>query len=232
MKYKRAKYGRKVRRVAANLFSRRSTTQPLRVDGDYAQMIQINSQFGVNGFNNENYSQRASVSTSPIFVGSDSNGNALMGVFFSSDTQNRDYISPRRIIRNEMKTTLVADYLPINTQRVPFYLWSADSNTYIFGTQNNTWDTENDINDGYYQSLKRELSPFYQGSSSIVKFNPGFIFSATKTSTPTTFDYDPLNDSNNNNVDTLVSAPWYFYFGLKKGKTAIDKFYTTYIDKI
>jgi hypothetical protein len=31
---------------------------------------------------------------------------------------------------------------------------------------------------------------------------------------------------------TMVSAPWYFYFGLKKGKTAMDKFYSTYIDRI
>ena len=219
-------------KAVEDLFSR----PHLRVDGDYAQMIQINSQFGVNAFNNENYSQTASVSTSPIFVGEDSTlfGNALMGVFFSSDTQNRDYISPRRIIRNEMTNIVVADELPVNTQRVPYYLWSADSKNskYIFGTQYNNWDTESDIDAGLYQRLKRDNPPFFQGSSNIVKFTPGFMFSTTNTSTPTTFDYDPNNNYNSYPQKTLVSAPWYFYFGLKKGKTAMDKFYSTYIDKI
>ena len=215
--------------IVVNLFSR----PHLRVDGDYAQMVQINSQFGVNGFNTENYSQKANSNTSAIFVGEGDNGSALMGVFFSSDTQNRDYISPRRILRNEMKTILVADDLPINTQQVPFYLWQMNRNsTFIFGTQLNNWETKDHIDYKGYQQLRRELSPYFQGSSLITKFNPGFIYNVTNTSTPTTYDYQPLNNTNNNNSLTMVSAPWYFYFGLKKGKSAMDKFYTTYIDTI
>jgi len=213
----------------ARLFSR----PYLRVDGDYAQMIQINSQFGVNAFNNENYSQTPSLSTSPIFVGEDDDNNPIMGVFFSSNTQNRDFISPRRIDRNEMTNILVADYLPINTQRVPYYPWSSrtSNSQYIFGTQDNTWDTENDIDSIDYQQLKREQYPFYIGDSEIVKFTPGFMFSVTNSSTPTSFDYQPFAGPNHRSK-SMVAAPWYFYFGLKKGKTAMDKFYTTYIDTI
>jgi len=215
--------------IVGNLFSRPN----LRVDGDYAQMIQINSQFGVNGFNTENYSQNINPNTSAIFVGEDNGGNSLMGVFFSSNTQNRDYISPRRILRNEMKTLMVADDLPINTQQIPYYLWEMQPNsTFIFGTQNNNWETKDHIDYKGYQQLRRELSPFYRGSSLITKFNPGYIYNVKNSSTPSSYDYEPLNNTNNNNSLTMVSAPWYFYFGLKKGKTAMDKFYTTYIDTI
>jgi hypothetical protein len=211
------------------LFSRNN----LRVDGDYAQSIQINSQFGVYGFNTENYQQTASSNTSPIFVGQDNKGNALMGVFFSSTTQNRDYISPRRIDRNEMTLILKADYLPTSTQKVPYYKWTIDNSSgFIFGTEQNTWETANDIVDANgYQDFERENSPFYIGESAIVKFNPGFIYSAKATTTPGVYDYQPLISPNSANK-TMVSAPWYFYFGLKKGKSAMDKFYSTYIDTI
>jgi len=32
-----------------------------------------------------------------------------------------------------------------------------------------------------------------------------------------------------NNNETITSAPWYFYFGLKKGSSAMDKFTKLYI---
>jgi hypothetical protein len=32
-----------------------------------------------------------------------------------------------------------------------------------------------------------------------------------------------------NNFTTVTSAPWYFYFGLKVGSSAMDKFRQTYL---
>jgi len=225
--------------IVRRLFNRPNN----RVDGDFAQALQINSQYGVFGFTNENYQETTSISTSPIFVGSDNSllSQSLIGVFFSADTQLRDYISPRRIIRNQTNSTLIfADELPENSQRVPLYQWNIENNSnYIFGTQNNHWETKEFWQTEKYQNLKRELkgspgsvgSNFYIGDSIIPYFRPGYIFSATKTSTPNSFDYAPIKGANHSNK-TIVSAPWYFYFGLKKGKTAMDKFYSTYIDRI
>jgi hypothetical protein len=217
-------------RAVADLFTRRNEPTLLRVDGDYIQMVQINSQFGVNEFNNENYQETSSTSTSAIFVNTDDNNNSVMGVFFSSNTQNRDYISPRRIIRNEDTLIINADYLPINTQKVPYYLWGIKRESqYIFGSEKNDWDTEI-IKENGYQDFDRNVYPYYQGDSSVVKFNPGYIFSVGN-STPITYNYQP-NVGPNHKDKTMVSAPWYFYFGLKKGRTAMDKFYSTYIDTI
>ena len=97
----------------------------LKFDGDYSQLISINSELGVAAFQSTNYPDfNDPTKQNPMFIGCD----GTIGIFFSSDTQNRDYISPRRILRNEMKTILVADDLPINTQQVPFYLWQMNRN--------------------------------------------------------------------------------------------------------
>ena len=223
------------------LFSRPGS----KVDADYAQMIQINSQFGVEEFTAENYPQGAGGTSSPIYVGSyeeslvlgiDVN-RSMFGVFFSADTQQRDFVSPRRIIRDQDRLLIVADNLPTLSQRVPFYKWdvvynSGSRDVTIFGEQTNNWfkdytgstgfDTEN------YQNFKRELLPYFEGDSLIVKDNPGFIYSIQSTSSN---KYQINNVSGNQNQRTMVGAPWYFYFGLKKGASAMDKFYQKYIDK-
>lgn len=209
-----------------------------RVDGDYAQAIQINSQLGVSAFNTENYSQGTSLGDSAIFVGLDNRipRQSIMGVFFSADTQLRDYISPRRIIRNQFTTIIRADDLPENSQRIPTYGWKSDINksSYIFGSQENTWETQSFFEKFRYQDLRRDTDPFYQGNAEIVYYNPGYLFSVQSgTSITAPYTYQPKwGPKTPTNGLSMVSAPWYFYFGLKKGKTAMDKFYSTYIDRI
>lgn len=215
----------------------------LKVDADYAQMIQINSQFGVEEFTSENYPQGAGTTTSPIYVGSyeESLGplnvnRSMIGVFFSADTQQRDFVSPRRIIRDENRLLIIADYLPTKSQRVPYYNWNMEYGTSsrgvtIFGEQTNNWFKDY-VSSGFsaetYQNFRRELLPYFQGDSLLVKDNPGFIYSVTG-GVPT--NYQINNVSGNRNQKTMVGAPWYFYFGLKKGASALDKFYEKYIDK-
>ena len=41
--------------------------------------------------------------------------------------------------------------------------------------------------------------------------------------------YDITINGTPDNSRTLTSAPWYFYFGLKKGKSAMDKFVQQYL---
>jgi hypothetical protein len=53
-----------------------------RVDGDYAQMLQINSQYGVSPLNEGNYVDDPTIAgDNPIYITSDLQGNPVFGVY-------------------------------------------------------------------------------------------------------------------------------------------------------
>jgi hypothetical protein len=51
----------------------------------------------------------------------------------------------------------------------------------------------------------------------------GYIYQRNNNGTYNTVPTTPTNEY------TLTSAPWYFYFGLKKGKSAMDKYVQQYL---
>ena len=202
-----------------------------RVDGDFAQMLQINSQYGVTPFTAENYPDDPNaVGDNPIFVGADKNKDPLFGVFYSGFTADRDLISPRRIDRTLTGTTLIADYLGTKSQEVPFFKWANNAwvggeNT-IFGSQNNSWYTYGGnptVESKKYQEFDRRLKPFFQGNNNLLENAYGYIYQRNPDGTYNTVASTPTNEY------TLTSAPWYFYFGLKKGKSAMDKYVQQYL---
>ena len=205
-----------------------------RVDGDFAQMLQINSQYGITPFTAENYPDDPSVvGDNPIYVGEDGNGDPVFGVFYSGFTSDRDLISPRRIDRTFTGSTLIADYLGTKSQEVPFFKWTNDSwipnkkGLTIFGTQNNEWYTYGGnptVESKKYQEFDRRLSPFFRGKNNLLENAYGYIYQRKLDGT-----YDITINGTPDNSRTLTSAPWYFYFGLKKGKSAMDKFIQQYL---
>ena len=67
----------------------------LKFDGDYSQLISINSELGVAAFQSTNYPDfNDPTKQNPMFIGCD----GTIGIFFSSDTQIRDFVSPKRTI--------------------------------------------------------------------------------------------------------------------------------------
>jgi hypothetical protein len=103
-----------------NFFSRKKD----RIDGDYAQMLQTNSQFGIKPFNDGNYIDDPAIpGDNPIYISKDLQGNPIFGIFYDSYPTDRDIISPRRIDRTTTGFNLIADYLGTKSQEVPFYLW-------------------------------------------------------------------------------------------------------------
>jgi hypothetical protein len=209
-----------------------------RVDGDYAQMLQINSQYGVSPFNEGNYEDDPTIpEDNPIYISSDSQGNPVFGVFYNSYPEQRDLISPRRIDRNNTGPILLSDYLGTKSQTVPFYSWQnnaftpppASAQPSIFGNDLNTWYTRYSSNQGQniysnqYQSLDRLTSPFFLGNNGMIENRLGYIFQRNAAG-----EYEPQN-SGGYNFTTLNSAPWYFYFGLKTGGSAMDKYRQLYI---
>jgi hypothetical protein len=244
-----------------NYFTRKPLTslqQRRAIDGDYAQMISINSELGVVPFEAENYPSISGFTLpqypiDPVYFNSGSIKDVIFGIFYSSDTQVRDYISPKRTIINNnvlANDSCAFNYFGCYSQEVPFYQWEINPNSTqsnpdrsIFGSQKNDWNT-NPISGAFffskrYQDLDRanSTSRYFRTNTSIfVGDKKGYIYSIdTRQQPPNPFYTNPsLNplatswDRNNDNSVT-VGAPFYFYFGLKKGASAFDRFVKKWI---
>jgi hypothetical protein len=168
-------------------------------------------------------------------------------VFFSSDTQTRDLVSPRRLIRNDQLpyNAAIYDYLPIKTQQIPFYSWTTrDSNT-LFGTQYNDWRTSA-IKSNLYQKFNRTevTSNYFMGENPKAEFMKGYIYNRSNVlyqpgttaeayqfegdkNTSDSPSYDPVNIS----TYFTVGLPYQFYFGLGSGKSAMNRFVKKYVNE-
>jgi len=229
---------------------------PGLVDADYSQMISINSEFGVNEFSPENY-------TNNDLIFAEDNLNPTypyFGIFMSGDNQMRDYISPRRTIWNANAPLPPSPSgfteISIKTQVVPFYQWNVfhnlDSPQSLFGTQSNNFITE--FGPGpYVQSATFPNGFFSHGYQSLDRFGPSseyFVPGAAGSLPLTSFyykgyliNYSAGTDSDGNVVAVAVNripvgaryrytfgAPFHFYFGLKQGGSAMDLFIQKYVD--
>ena len=206
-----------------------SNRQGDRIDGDFAQMLSINSEWRISPFLSENYPNPDS-----IFFGNDSQTQQrpVFGVFFETD--NIDYTYRRKLSPGinyyNLTPTLYYQFGYPKTQNVPHYKWKLDiQSNYIFGNENNNWDTDTTPNAGFfskgYQNLDFNSDPYFQSSFNGSK-QGGYItnLSGATAPDPTTTNTTPVGSS------ILVGAPYHFYFGLNNGKTAIDKFVKLYIN--
>jgi hypothetical protein len=225
------------------------------VDGDYAQMVAINSELGVVPFDKINYLDFIQPGIQdPIYISeADDYRNVIFGVFFRADLQLRDYISPKRTLidgQAPLSSGCNFNYFPVKSQKVPFYNWDIRkpqavlfgggvSDT-IFGSQQNDWFSDPIDGTGFmssrYQDLTREQqsSRYFRTSPNSLGLNyyPGFISAVdvnqinpvngfyNYSASIANWDYNPYN--NGKQINT--GAPFYFYFGLKKGKSAYDRF--------
>jgi hypothetical protein len=213
---------------------------PGLIDADFSQMISINSEFGVKEYGPELYGNNT------IYFGTDGTGIPVFGLFYSADTQDRDYISPRRTIYNSGATlpftSADTENITTFTQDVPFYKWNINmvngvvpintpvSNT-IFGQQSNNFVT----NPGTaffsygYQDLDRVngASDYFRPSASIntAQYYNAFISNYDSSGNAIANSPTPLGDSR-----YTFAAPYHFYFGLVVGGTAMDVFITKYVD--
>lgn len=215
----------------ATFFSRNKR----RFDGDYSQAISVNSEHGVDEFDFEtyDYSTGSTAGGNSFFV-----GNRLIGIFYSSDTQTRDFISPRRIIRNDAIQPGIYDKLDIFSQKVPMYKWGInftnDSNS-LFGNEFNEWRTAgSDIQTFGYQDMDRTkiLYNYFMGYTNLPTFQNGYIFNVVNVGT-NSYGYEgnfvPGQSLVNPGPRFTVGAPYFFYFGVTRGSNALDKFNVKYL---
>ena len=224
----------------------------LMIDADYAQLISINSELGVAPFLSSNYPDNPPGEQNPIFFDCDN----VLGIFFSSDTQLRDYITPKRTIINPSGTPVgncTFNNFPVYSQVVPLSQWKIETNPSsfsgndsIFGRQFNNWDfivSGSSIHSNRYQSLDRlqQSSRYFRtDGSSQTQYQKGYIY-AVKTVTDSTgaisvqlsaspLDWDPNATPAASNQLVTVGAPFHFYFGLRRGASAFDRFRKKWIN--
>jgi hypothetical protein len=204
-----------------------------RIDGDFAQALSINSEWNVTPYIEENYPNDY------LFFGEDgTDGRSVFGVFFKSTEDEYRY---RRRLSPGIETYSSSCGLPVlnyygfpTDQIVPHYKWQiAGPSLNIFGSEDNNWVTtanQNSSQTGFYtqsyQNLDFENTNEYYKS---VNAKYGFI---------TNFDSSGDPEETLVGVQTglpggnpvIVGAPFFFYFGLNNGKTAMDKFSKLYLE--
>jgi hypothetical protein len=205
-----------------------------RIDGDWAQMLSINSEWKIVPFNTDTVD-----SPLQVFIGkslpSNSNSKPVFGVFFN---RTEDSLRYRKIMSPGIETysfspVLVEENFGYpNSQVVPFYKWKVEQPaSVIFGTEdNNWWTTPNQVaNTGFYtkkyQSLDFE-TPNEKYRSATTKL--GYITNYNQNGVPSASSLNVVDGEPGGNP-VLVGAPYHFYFGLYNGKTALDIFYKRYV---
>jgi hypothetical protein len=207
------------------------------IDADYAQMNSINSELGVASFEPESYQ-----APNEIYYNGGSSTDGVFGIFYSSDTQARDYISPKRtILSGSIPSTSSCAFINFGTksQEVPFYQWGIIPNRYndnIFGSQLNDWKTNGVVGNSFfsydYQSMDRlnmNSRYFRPNNISQSNYSKGYIYSVDSSGNLSA----SLADENFNTTPPraiTVGAPYHFYFGLRKGATAFDRFMVKWIN--
>jgi hypothetical protein len=221
-----------------DLFSR----EYKKTDGDYSQLLSINSEFGVDKFSSEFYTMTNSAD-SEISIQYDKKDNPVIGIFYSSsqdDLQLKDYLTPGRVNFRALNNELKPKYFGIKSQIVPFYQWElkgGNGGDLFFGNQDNSWYTSTIITDNYQNldrikpdlaSLKNRLNPYnkeryFYNNENVLTYNNdrGYLYN----------DKNQATKYGNKKNRFLVGAPFYFYFGIKKGASALDKFKTKYLNE-
>jgi len=222
-------------------FSNSRSGTKFQIDADYAQLISTNSELGVAPFSASNYPDNPILGEqNPIFFDCDN----VIGIFFSADTQIRDYITPKRTIINDSVTinsNCAFNNFPVFSQKVPFSQWkiangSGDS---IFGRQFNNWDFDVDgsVFSYNYQSLDRldkNSRYFRTNGSTLTKYQKGYIYAVYSSSTNNELTITANNQYwENNRIEpskVTFGAPFHFYFGLRRGASAFDRFRTKWVN--
>ena len=226
-----------------------STRGAFRIDGDWAQMLSINSEWEVLPFISENLPQPNP--NDYIYFGDNGASNPkeikpVMGLFFQTPENNLRY---RKI---ESPGTETYSFTPLiqenfgypKSQVVPNYKWSikpsAPTNVNaqnIFGNEDNNWYTDtagSDYNGGFfkkqYQALDfTSVNEKYRTQTTSLGYLTNYDLAGNPQPQPAGGIVLDGKDSGLPNDAVVVGAPYHFYFGLNNGKTAINRFYKLYV---
>lgn len=229
--------------------------QSWRIDGDIAQMLSINSEWKVSPFITENLDP--ATANQYVFLGTESPGfvsKPVFGVFFSSSTEELRYrkiMSPG--IETYSQTPIIQEIFGYSkSQEVPHYRWLISQSPWIFGTENNNWYTDV-LTTGFFKKKYQDLNFFSLNEKYLTQYNQsqggfGFITNFNQPPLPPNPQPSPSfpppvgnsgviqgqpigspTQTTGKQQSVVVGAPYHFYFGLKNGATAVDRFYKLYV---
>lgn len=230
-----------------------STRGGYRIDGDWAQMLSINSEWKVLPFVTENVP-----SNDYIFFGDNGASNPeeikpVMGLFFQTPEENMRYrkIESPGIETYSFNPLIEQKFAYPKTQSVPNYKWSLKQSipsSNIFGTENNNWYTNTILDgnrNGFFSKKYQDLGFTTLGEKYMTQTTKlGYIANYTGSTNTGPFAQPPMSavmqgqpigDPGSQASGTgeqqaiIAGAPYHFYFGLNNGKTAVDRFYKLYV---
>jgi len=203
-----------------------------RLDADISQLISINSEFGVVPYLGTNYSdsQIRYIGEQRVLPNGRTVYDPVLGVFFSADTVSRDMISPGRFTFQDTVTQYLSDNYGHTDQEVPYHKWEIiSSGSTIFGLQVNDWyskKSQDGIGSFNYQSVDRmnATDTFNTNVSMPSSERPGYIYNSNIVGNQIEVTPNKPNPMKNR---FNAGSPYFFYFGLKKGASSMNR----YIDK-
>ena len=177
-----------------------------RVDGDYAQLISINSEYGVIPYLDSNYADS-------ITVGD------IIGIWFDSEEELRREMGPGQITIG----SVVSEFNYVSSQEVPFYGWKTNG-TNLFGDEENKWITDKFI------TAKYQDETFDGSLTDYPRTNLGKGYGYLYNEDTIDPELDAKANTNSTHSDYYrVGSPFYFYFGLKRGKSALNRFIKKFV---
>jgi hypothetical protein len=230
-----------------------STRGGYRIDGDWAQMLSINSEWKVLPFITENLPQPNP--NDYIYFGDNNNGTnqysgdevrPILGLFFQvtdDETYYRKIMSPG-IETYNFNPLIEEDFGYPKSQDVPHYRWQVKLPTVyagtpnIFGSEDNNWftttypiSTPNNNSQGFFFKKYQDLDfvtggEKYRTTTTQNGFISNYVNGVPQYSSSNVIQGSP---STSYSDSVIVGAPYHYYFGLNNGKTAIDRFFKLYV---
>jgi len=182
-----------------------------RIDGDYAQLISINSEYGVIPYLDNNYSDSITV-------------GEVIGIWFDSEEELRREMGPGEITIGPV----TSQFNYVSSQEVPFYGWKTE-NTNLFGTELNKWITDKFITAKYQDEIfDGSLTDYPYTNLGNNSGNKGYGYLYNEDAQFPELD-DKANTNSNHPDYYRVGSPFHFYFGLKQGKSALNRFIKKFV---
>lgn len=201
-----------------DLFDRRGAG---KIDGDIAQLLNFNSQMGIFGYDDEDPESPYATTGSTIYDGV---GPVGIDFVFSEDDEDTEIVEKDGTLLRLCINS--AGNLTETAQEVPYFRWNKRGD----GFGSDTGDSEKQ--DWVLTSI---YSTKYQGGwtySGLMETDPYNGAGGDPTDNINSHYYDgsilpPFRDcADDNYADTVVpiGGPFFFYFGLRTGKSAWNKF--------
>ena len=191
-----------------------------RIDGDYAQMISINTEFGVLPYLSGNYYDSISVNQSLMGIWFTGSTKSIYNTVGGSTVEDRRILGPGQLTFNEPSPFITSDFKYPGSQIIPHYGWKYEGGS-VWGSEENTWQTEVAITAKYQDETFDGANNYPRPQDGL---GTGFLFNRTLG----IFSGTPPPDGDYGD-GYRVGSPFQNYFGLKKGKSAMNLFITKYM---